>query len=129
MEGEKDDPYLAKEISKEKKIMAYFDNLSTYTIFPYEYLNYFLSSFFSKYNDECEEYLIEKASLYYIACSRKKVEIFSYARNMSVLINYHSFPLKNLLNDSLRILGGSYNSELIYLTILFKKLKYKIYRI
>lgn len=40
--------------------MAYFDNLSTYTIFPYEYLNYFLSSFFSKYNDECEEYLIEK---------------------------------------------------------------------
>ena len=121
MEGEKDDPYLAKEISKEKKIMAYFDNLSTYTIFPYEYLNYFLSSFFSKYNDECEEYLIEKASLYYIACSRKKVEIFSYARNMSVLINYHSFPLKNLLNDSLRILGGSYNSELIYLTILFTK--------
>ena len=121
MEGEKDDPYLAKEISKEKKIMAYFDNLSTYTIFPYEYLNYFLSSFFSKYNDECEEYHIEKASLYYIACSRKKVEIFSYARNMSVLINYHSFPLKNLLNDSLRILGGSYKSDLIYLTILFTK--------
>lgn len=52
---------------------------------------------------------------------KKKVEIFSYARNMSVLINYHSFPLKNLLNDSLRILGGSYNSELIYLTILFTK--------
>ena len=38
MKGEKDDPYLAKEISKEKATMAYFDNLSTYTIFPYEYL-------------------------------------------------------------------------------------------
>ena len=121
MEGEKDDPYLAKEISKEKTVMAYFDNLSTYTIFPYEYLNYFLSSFFSKYNDECEEYPIEDTSLYYIACSRKKIEIFSYARNMSVLINYHSFPLKNLLNDSLRILGGSPSSDLIYLTILFNK--------
>ena len=121
MEGEEDDPYLAKEISKEKKIMAYFDNLSTYTIFPYEYLNYFISSFFSKYNDECEEYSIEKTSLYYIACSKKKIEIFSYARNMSVIINYFSFPLKNLLNDSLRILGGSPNSDLIYLTILFNK--------
>ena len=121
MEGEQDDPYLAKEISKEEKVMAYFDNLSTYTIFPYEYLNYFLSSFFSKYNDECEEYRIDETSLYYIACSKKKIEIFSYARNMSVLINYFSFPLKNLLNDSLRILGGSPNSDLIYLTILFNK--------
>ena len=62
MEGEQDDPYLAKEISKEEKVMAYFDNLSTYTIFPYEYLNYFLSSFFSKYNDECEEYAITFSS-------------------------------------------------------------------
>ena len=121
MEGENDDPYLAKEISKEKTTMAYFDNLSTYTIFPYEYLSYFLSSFFSKYKDECEEYSIEKTTLYYIACSKKKVEIFSYARNMSVLINYHSFPIKNLLNDSLRIIGGSTSSDLIYLTILFNK--------
>ena len=121
MEGEKDDPYLAKEISKEKPVMAYFDNLSTYTIFPYEYLNYFLSSFFSKYNDECEVFLIENTNLYYIACSRKKIEIFSYARNMSVLINYYALPLKNLLNDSLRILGSSSNSDLIYLTILFNK--------
>ena len=121
MEGEYDDPYLAKEISKEKTTMAYFDNLSTYTIFPYEYLNYFLSTFFSKYKDECKEYNIEKTHLYYLACSRKKVEIFSYARNMSVLINYHSFPLKNLLNDSLRIIGGSPSNDLIYLTILFNK--------
>ena len=121
MEGEKDDPYLAKEISKEKTTMAYFDNLSTYTIFPYEYLNYFLSSFFSKYNDECEEFNIPKTNLYYIACSRKKIEIFSKARNMSVIINYFSFPLKNLLNDTLRILGDSVNSEYIYLNILFNK--------
>ena len=68
MEGEQDDPYLAKEISKEENVMAYFDNLSTYTIFPYEYLKYFLSSFFSKYNDECEEFNIPKTNLYYIAC-------------------------------------------------------------
>ena len=120
MEGEKDDPFLAKKIEDDDAV-AYFDNLSSYTIFPYEYLNYFLTTFFSKYKDECEEYFIEKANLFYIACSRKKVEIFSYARNMSVLINYHSFPLKNLLNDSLRILGGSTSTELIYLTILFNK--------
>ena len=121
MEGEKDDPYLAKEISKEKTVMAYFDNLSSYTIFPYEYLNYFLSSFFSKYNDECEEYPIENTDLCYIACSRKKIEIFSYNRNMSVLINYIAFPLKNVLNDSLRILEGGSSTDLIYLNILFNK--------
>ena len=121
MEGEKDDPYLAKEISKEKTVMAYFDNLSSYTIFPYEYLNYFLSSFFSKYNDECEEYPIESTDLSYIACSRKKIEIFSYNRNMSVIINYFSFPLKNVLNDSLRILEGGSSTDLIYLNILFNK--------
>ena len=40
---------------------------------------------------------------------------------MSVIINYFSFPLKNLLNDTLRILGDSVNSEYIYLNILFNK--------
>ena len=120
-EGEKDDPYFAKEISVDKVTIAYFDNLSTYTIFPYIYLNYFLSTFFSKYNDKCEEYFINSVDLYYIACPRKQIEIFSYARNMSVIINYHSFPLKNLFNESLRILGGSSSNELIYLNILFNK--------
>ena len=120
MEGEKDDPYLAKEIPEEENSIAYFDNLSTYSIFPYDYLNYFLTSFFSKYNDECKENNIPGTTLYYVTCSRKKIEIFSYARNMSVIINNHSFPLKNLFDDFFKILKSS-SPELIYFNILFNK--------
>ena len=119
MEGEKDDPFLAKYIP-ESTSLAFFDNLSSYTIFPYEYLSYFLSSFFSKYNDECKENNIEGTTLYYVTCSKKKIEIFSYARNMSIIINNFAFPLKNLFNDSFRLLGSS-SPELIYFNILFNK--------
>ena len=119
MEGEKDDPFLAKKIEDDDAV-AYFDNLSSYTIFPYEYLNYFLTSFFSKFNDDCEENEIEGSDLYYITCSRKKIEIYSYARNMSVLINYISFPLKNLFNDSFQLLKKS-SPDKIYFNIIFNK--------
>lgn len=119
MEGEKDDPFLAKDIP-ESTSLAFFDNLSSYTIFPYEYLSYFLSSFFSKYNDECRENNIQGTTLYYVTCSKKKIEIFSYARNMSVIINNFAYPLKNLFNDSFRLLGASL-PELIYFNILFNK--------
>ena len=110
MEGEKDDPFLAKKI----------EDLSSYTIFPYEYLNYFLTSFFSKFNDDCEENEIEGSDLYYVTCSRKKIEIYSYARNMSVLINYISFPLKNLFDDSFQLLKKS-SPDKIYFNIIFNK--------
>ena len=119
MEGEKDDPYLSKEI-EEDNAMAFFDNLSSYSIFPYQYLNYFLTSFFSKYNDECKENLIKGTDLYYVTCSRRKIEIFSYARNMSIIINNYAFPLKNLFNDSFKLLEESF-PEKIYFNILFNK--------
>ena len=119
MEGEKDDPFLAKKIEDDDAV-AYFDNLSSYTIFPYEYLNYFLTSFFSKFNDDCEENEIEGSDLYYVTCSRKKIEIYSYARNMSVLINYISFPLKNLFDDSFQLLKKS-SPDKIYFNIIFNK--------
>ena len=119
MEGEKDDPYLSKEIEEDNAI-AFFDNLSSYTIFPYKYLNYFLTSFFSKYNDDCKENLVKGTNLYYITCSRKKIEIFSYARNMSIIINNYAFPLKNLFNDSLKLVEES-SPEKIYFNILFNK--------
>lgn len=125
MEGEKDDAFLAKKIEFEDEDddeihIAYFDNLSSYSIFPYEFLNYFLTSFFSKYNDGCKENSIKGTPLYYITCSRKKIEIYSYARNMSIIINYFSFPLKNLFNDSFQLLGES-SPELIYFNILFNE--------
>ena len=119
MEGEKDDPFLAKKIEDDDAV-AYFHNLSSYTIFPYEYLNYFLTSFFSKFNDDCEENEIEGSDLYYVTCSRKKIEIYSYARNMSVLINYISFPLKNLFDDSFQLLKKS-SPDKIYFNIIFNK--------
>ena len=120
MEGEKDDPFLAKEIPENEGSIAYFDNLSTYSIFPYTYLNYFLSSFFSKYNDECRENNVKGTSLYYITCSRKKIEIFSYARNMSIIINNYAFALKNLFEDFFK-LCDNVSPELIYFNILFNK--------
>ena len=119
MEGEKDDPFLAKKIEDEDAV-AYFDNLSSYSIFPYEYLNYFLTSFFSKYNDECEENEIKGTTLYYVTCSRKKIEIFSYARNISIIINNVAFPLKYLFNDTFKLLEKT-SHELIYFNILFNK--------
>ena len=119
MEGEKDDPFLAKKI-EEEDALAYFDNLSSYSIFPYEYLNYFLTSFFSKYNDNCEENEIKGTTLYYVTCSRKKIEIFSYARNMSIIINNFAFPLKNLFNDTFKLLEKT-SHDLIYFNILFNK--------
>ena len=118
-EGEKDEPFLAKKI-EEKDSIAYFDNLSSYSIFPYEYLNYFLTSFFSKYNDECIENKIKNTFLYYITCSRKNIEICSYARNMSIIINNYAFPLKNLFNDSFKLLNLT-SPHLIYFNILFNK--------
>lgn len=118
MEGEKDDPYLSKEV--EENAIAYFDNLSSYSIFPYIYLNYFLTSFFSKYNDECKENLIKGTNLYYVSCSKKKIQIFSYSRNMSVIINKVSFPFKNLFNDTFKLLEES-SPDKIYFNILFNK--------
>jgi len=120
MEGEKDDPFLAKEIPESEGSIAYFDNLSTYSIFPYTYLNYFLSSFFSKYNDECKENNVKGTTLYYITCSRKKIEIFSYARNMSIIINNYSFSFKNLFDDYFK-LTDNISPELIYFNIIFNK--------
>ena len=120
MEGEKDDPFLAKEIPENEGSIAYFDNLSTYSIFPYTYLNYFLSSFFSKYNDECRENNIKGTTLYYITCSRKKIEIFSYARNMSIIIKNYAFSLKNLFDDFFKY-SDNISPELIYFNILFNK--------
>ena len=122
MEGELDDPFLANDISK-KNYVAFFDNLSSYHIFPGDYLEYFLTSFFSKYNDECEKKRIKDTTLFYITCSRKKIEIFSFERNMSVIINNNAFPLKNLFNGSFGLLEDSSGSstQLIYFNILFNE--------
>jgi hypothetical protein len=119
MEGEENDPFLANDI-QDKNSRAFFDNLSSYHIFPYYCLNYILTSFFSKYNDECQENQIKGTELYYITCSKKKIEIFSYERNMSVIINNFAFPLKNLFNDTFKLLEKT-SHELIYFNILFNK--------
>ena len=119
MEGEENDPFLANDI-QDKNSRAFFDNLSSYHIFPHYCLNYILTSFFSKYNDECQENQIKGTELYYITCSKKKIEIFSYERNMSVIINNFAFPLKNLFNESFRLLEVS-SPQIIYFNILFNE--------
>lgn len=117
-----DDIYLAKEI-KDANPIAYLDNLSKYTIFPEEYLDYFFSSFFSELNDGCEKKQIKppdyENTLYYITCPKKKIDIYTKGRKLSVIINKFSYQIINLFSDSLDFLEESIN-ENYYFNILFE---------
>ena len=77
----KDDVYLAKSIEDSYSI-AYFDNMLSYSIFPYAYLDYFYTSFFSELNDGCTKKTYqrdlegkENTTFYYITCPKKKIDI------------------------------------------------------
>lgn len=98
----KDDVYLAKLVD-EKNSIAYFDNFLPYNIFPYKYLDYFLTSFFSELNDECKTELFNKYNqpLYYIKCPKQKINIYTIRRKLSVIINKISYELTDLFRDSL----------------------------
>lgn len=120
----KDDVYLAKEIQKDNSI-AYLDNFLSYNIFPEDYLNYFLTSFFSELNDECQtnEFKFDNYdnSFYYITCPKKKIEIYTKRRTLSVIINKISYKITDLFNDSLEFLNKNEKDDKYYFNIVFEK--------
>ena len=125
-ENLKDDVYLAKEI-KEDNSIAYLDNFLSYSIFPEEYLDYFLTSFFSELNDECQKKDIQLKvkndynTFYYITCPKKKIEIYTKKRTLSVIINKISYKITDLFKDSLDFLNITNNDDNYYFNIIFEK--------
>ena len=124
----KDDVYLAKQID-DKYSVAYFDNMLSYSIFPYEYLEYFFTSFFSELNDGCTKQIYEtdvegkeKVNYYYITCPKKKVDIYTKRRKLSLIMNKFSYPIENLFVDSFDFLNiDEINTDNYYFNILFEQ--------
>ena len=124
----KDDVYLAKQIDL-KLSTAYFDNMLSYSIFPYEYFDYFFTSFFSELNDGCTKhsysfYLNEKEhkKFYYIKCPKKKIDIYTKRRKLSLIINKFSYRIENLFVDSFDFLNSEdTETDLYYFNILFEE--------
>ena len=121
-----DDVYLAKEI-KEDISIAYLDNFLNYSIFPEEYLDYFLTSFFSELNDECQKKELQLKdnndynTFYYITCPKKKIDIYTKRRKLSVIINKISYKISDLFGDSLDFLNQTNNDDNYYFNIIFEK--------
>jgi hypothetical protein len=120
----KDDVYLAKEIDKGNRL-AYLDNMLNYCIFPEVYLDHFFTSFFSELNDECEikEFTPEgyEISFYYITCPKKKIDIYTKRRKLSVIINKFSYKIVDLFSDSLDFLNKKdSNTDKYYFNIVFE---------
>ena len=119
----KDDVYLAKEI-KEDNPIAHLDNLLNYSIFPEGYLDYFYSSFFSELNDGCGKNEINikdfKNKMFYITCPKKKINIYTKKRKLSVIINKFSYEIVNLFSDSFDFLENK-DSDNYYFNILFEQ--------
>ena len=115
-EDESDDAFLAKNVSG----IAYLDNLSAYSVFPYEYLNYFMTSFFSELNDECEKRQYKDSNFYFISCKKEKIAIHTIKRTLNLIIDNFSYSLTNLFNNTFSLID-EYKPELIYFNILFLK--------
>ena len=124
----KDDVYLAKQID-EKISTAYLDNLINYNIFPYEFLDYFFTSFFSELNDGCSKNVYktniegkENVEFHYITCPKNKIDIYTKRRKLSLIINKFSYRIQNLFVDSFDFLKESErDTDTYYFNILFQK--------
>ena len=120
----KDDVYLAKQIDDQFSI-AYLDNLISYSIFPFEYLDYFFTSFFSELNDGCTKNSYEtnlNEKFYYITCPKKKIDIYTKRRKLSIIMNKLSYKINNLFVDSFDFLNkNDINVDDYYFNILFEK--------
>ena len=124
----KDDVYLAKSIEDSYSI-AYFDNMLSYSIFPYAYLDYFYTSFFSELNDGCTKKTYqrdlegkENTTFYYITCPKKKIDIYTKRRKLSIIMNKFSYRLENLFVDSFDFLNNDeINVDNYYFNILFEQ--------
>jgi hypothetical protein len=123
----KDDIYLAKQIDV-KLSTAYLDNMISYSIFPYEYLDYFFTSFFSELNDGCNKNSYktnvegkQDVLFYYITCPKKKIDIYTKRRKLSIIINKFSYRIENLFVDSFDFLNTDPDADTYYFNILFEK--------
>ena len=123
----KDDVYLAKQIDVGLSI-AYLDNMISYSIFPYEYLDYFFTSFFSELNDGCTQNSYKTdvegktdVLFYYITCPKKKIDIYTKRRKLSIIINKFSYRIENLFVDSFDFLNTDPDADSYYFNILFQK--------
>ena len=124
----KDDVYLAKSIEDSYSI-AYIDNMLSYSIFPYAYLDYFFTSFFSELNDGCTKKTYqrdlegkENTTFYYITCPKKKIDIYTKRRKLSIIMNKFSYRLENLFVDSFDFLNNDeINVDNYYFNILFEQ--------
>ena len=124
----KDDVYLAKSI-EDSYSTAYFDNMLSYSIFPYVYLDYFYTSFFSELNDGCTKKTYqrdlegkENTTFYYITCPKKKIDIYTKRRKLSIIMNKFSYRLENLFVDSFDFLNNDeINVDNYYFNILFEQ--------
>ena len=124
----KDDVYLAKSI-EDSYSTAYFDNMLSYSIFPYAYLDYFYTSFFSELNDGCTKKTYqrdlegkENTTFYYITCPKKKIDIYTKRRKLSIIMNKFSYRLENLFVDSFDFLNNDeINVDNYYFNILFEQ--------
>jgi len=124
----KDDVYLAKSIEDSYSI-AYIDNMLSYSIFPYAYLDYFYTSFFSELNDGCTKKTYqrdlegkENTTFYYITCPKKKIDIYTKRRKLSIIMNKFSYRLENLFVDSFDFLNNDeINVDNYYFNILFEQ--------
>ena len=124
----KDDVYLAKSIEDSYSIV-YIDNMLSYSIFPYAYLDYFFTSFFSELNDGCTKKTYqrdlegkENTTFYYITCPKKKIDIYTKRRKLSIIMNKFSYRLENLFVDSFDFLNNDeINVDNYYFNILFEQ--------
>lgn len=124
----KDDVYLAKQIDG-KISTAYLDNMMNYNIFPLEFLDYFFTSFFSELNDGCSKNIYitniegkEDVKFYYITCPRKKIDIYTKRRKLSLIINKFSYRIQNLFVDSFDFLKPTdIDADSYYFNILFQE--------
>ena len=120
----KDDVYLAKEIDEDYSL-AYIDNILSYNIFPDIYFEYFFTSFFSELNDGCQknEFKLDdyENAFYYITCPKKKIEIYTKRRKLSVIINKFSYKITDLFGDSLEFLDKNNSEDRYYFNIVFER--------
>lgn len=93
--GNEIDIYLAKSL---EKITLIFDNLSYYSIFPLDQLDYFLQEFFSS-NDKCVSKAIDdNSTLFYIKCSKKQLSISTIKKNINFIIEGYTYQYSGLFN-------------------------------
>ena len=100
----------------------------SYSIFPYEYLDYFFTSFFSELNDGCNKNSYktnvegkQDVLFYYITCPKKKIDIYTKRRKLSIIINKFSYRIENLFVDSFDFLNTDPDADTYYFNILFEK--------